>query len=161
MIAIIISINLLLTGLNQSYQTAFKGFRQICHFYQQNQFPPVHPTDFFYQPSNDFHHYYISCKEISYDTVGYLLNKSLKEHNVQSNKEECIFYYQQQYNNRLYQVLCVIASPLLINNCLNKHLLGIEFQQRNMEQKNLEFTLYQKENLELHLLQYLNNYLLN
>src|SRR5436190_9562986 len=66
----------------------------------QNPFPPVHPSDFFYQPSNDLHHYYISCKEISYDTVGYLLNKSLKEHNVQSNKEECIFYHQQQYNNR-------------------------------------------------------------
>ena len=134
---------------NQPHQQAF-----------QKPFPPVHPTDFFYQPSNDFHHYYISCKEISYDTVGYLLNKSLKEHKIQSNKKECIFYYQQQCNNRLYQVSCEIASPLLINNCLNKHLLGIEFQQQNMEE-NLEFTLDQKENLEIHLLQYLNNYLLN
>ena len=125
-----------------------------------NPILPVHPTAFFYRPSNDFCHYYISCKEISYNTVGYLLNKSLKENNIQSNKKECIFYYQQQCNNRLYQVSCAIASPLLINNYLNKNLLGIEFQQLNMEQEDLELTFDQKENLEIHLLQYLNNYLL-
>ena len=89
------------------------------------------------------------------------MNKSLKENNIQSNKKECIFYHQQQCNNRLYQVSCEIASPLLINNYLNKNLLGIEFQRQNMEQENLEFTFDQKENLEIHLLQYLNNYLLN
>src|SRR3954452_7202415 len=65
-----------------------------------NPILPDHPTAFFYRPSNDFCHYYIICKEISYDTVGFLLNKSLKEHNIQSNKNECIFYYQQQCNSR-------------------------------------------------------------
>ena len=66
-----------------------------------NSILPVHPTAFFYRPSNDFRHYYISCKEIevSYDTIGCLLNKTLKGHN--NNKKECIFYHQQQCNNRL------------------------------------------------------------
>ena len=60
---------------------------------------PVHPTTFYYQPPNDFCHYYVDCKEISYDAVIYLLNKLLKVSDVQSNKNECIIYYQQQYDN--------------------------------------------------------------
>src|SRR4051794_40169199 len=47
--------------------------------------PTLHPTVFFYRPSNDFYHYYVNCEEISYSAVTYLLNKSLKEHNIQSN----------------------------------------------------------------------------
>ncbi|PKY30518.1 hypothetical protein RhiirB3_531097 [Rhizophagus irregularis] len=103
---------------------------------------PVHPT------------------EISNDIVAYLLNKSLKERSVQPNENECIFYYQQQCNNRLYQVSCEIVSPLLVNNCLSKNFLGVEFQQ-NMEQEHIVLTFDQKEYLECHYLKkYLSQYLL-
>ncbi|GBC09894.1 hypothetical protein RclHR1_00920012 [Rhizophagus clarus] len=120
---------------------------------------PFHPTIFFYRPPNDLCHYYVNCKEICYDTVTYLLNKSLKGNNVQYNENECIFYYQQQLDNRLYQVSCELVSPLLINNCLNKNFLGIESQQ-NVEREKLIFTFEQKENLEYYLKQYLSQYLL-
>ncbi|GBC09891.1 hypothetical protein RclHR1_00920009 [Rhizophagus clarus] len=119
---------------------------------------PFHPTIFFYRPPNDFCHYYVNCKEICHDTVTYLLNKSLKENNVQY-ENKCIFYYRQQYNARFYQVSCEIVSPLLINSCLNKNFLGIEFQQ-NTENEKLAFAFEQKENLEDCLKQYLSQYLL-
>jgi hypothetical protein len=118
-----------------------------------------HPTVFFYRPPNDFCHYYVSCKEISYDTVTCLLNKSLKENNVQYNENNCIFYYQQQHDTRFYQVSCEIVSPTLINNCLNENFLGIDFQ--NSEQEHLVFTINQKENLEFYLKQYLGLHLLS
>ncbi|CAB4443178.1 unnamed protein product [Rhizophagus irregularis] len=123
------------------------------------QIPPVHPKVFFYRPPNDFLHYYVDCKEICYDTVAYLLNKSLQERNTQSNENECIFYYKQQHDARFYQVSCEIVSPLLINNCLNKNFLGFELQ--NAEQEHLAFTFDQKENLKSCLRQYLGQYLLN
>ncbi|PKC01151.1 hypothetical protein RhiirA5_365170 [Rhizophagus irregularis] len=122
----------------------------------------THPTTFFFRPPNDFYHYHVICEEISNDTVEYLLNKLnklLKESNVQSNENECIFYYQQQYDNRIYKVSCGIVSPLVINNCLSKNFLGIEFQQ-NMEQEHLMLTLGQKEYLERHLKKYLSQYVL-
>ena len=123
--------------------------------------PEPHPTTFFYRPSNEFCHYYVNCKETSYSTVTYLLNRSLKGHNIQSNENECVIYYQQQYDNWVYQISCQIASPSLVNNCLNKNFLGIELQQQNnVEQENLTFALDQRENLETHLLKYLSNYLL-
>ncbi|RGB33392.1 hypothetical protein C1646_761747 [Rhizophagus diaphanus] len=120
----------------------------------------THPNDFFYRPSNDFCHYYINCKEICYDVVTHLLNKFSKERNIQFNENECIFYYQQQYDNRFYQVSCEIVSPSLIDNCLNKIFLGIELQQ-NLNQDYLAFTFDQKINLEYFLKQYLSQYLLN
>ncbi|CAB4494086.1 unnamed protein product [Rhizophagus irregularis] len=123
------------------------------------QIQPVHPTTFFFRPPNDFYHYYVKCEEISNDTVAYLLNKSLKERNVQSNENECVFYHQQQCNNRLYQVSCEFFSPLLVNNCLNKNILGVEFQQ-NMEQEHIVLTFDQKEYLKCHLKKYLSQYLL-
>ncbi|GBC09892.1 hypothetical protein RclHR1_00920010 [Rhizophagus clarus] len=121
--------------------------------------PPVHPNTFFYRPPNDFWHYYVNCKEICYDTVTFLLNKSLQESNTQSNENECIFYYQQQYDTRFYKITCETVSPLLINNCLNKNFLGIELQ--NAEQEHLAFTFDQRENLKYCLRQYLGQYLLN
>ncbi|CAB4443182.1 unnamed protein product [Rhizophagus irregularis] len=120
---------------------------------------PVHPTVFFFRPPNDYYHYHVICKEISNDIIAYLLNKSLKERSVQPNENECIFYYQQQCNNRLYQVSCEIVSPLLVNNCLSKNFLGVEFQQ-NMEQEHIVLTFDQKEYLECHLKKYLSQYLL-
>src|ERR1051325_6349986 len=143
----------------QTFQTPANNMNSISE-QTSSEHPtlPVHPTTFFYRPPNDFCYYYADCKEISYDAVIYLLNKLLKVSDVQSNKNECIIYYQQ-YDNRVYQISCEIASPCLINNCLNKNFLGIEPQQ-NVGQENLAFTLDQKENLEFHLLQYLSNYLL-
>src|SRR5947209_2550796 len=41
------------------------------------QTPALHPTVFYYQPPNDFYHYRVNCKEISYDVVESLLNKPL------------------------------------------------------------------------------------
>ncbi|CAB4379205.1 unnamed protein product [Rhizophagus irregularis] len=93
----------------------------------------IHPTTFFFRPPNDFYHYHVICEEISNDT--------------------------QQYDNRIYQVSCGIVSPLMINNCLSKNFLGIEFQQ-NMEQEHLVLTFGQKEYLECHLKKYLSQYVL-
>ena len=109
-----------------------------------------HPTVFFFRPPNDFYHYYVICKEISYDVIESLLNKPLNGNSISFNE-----------NDRFYQISCEIVSPLLVNNCLNKNFLGFELQQQNMEQERLAFTLYQKENLEYYLKQYLSQYLLN
>ncbi|GET66809.1 hypothetical protein GLOIN_2v1879824 [Rhizophagus irregularis DAOM 181602=DAOM 197198] len=98
----------------------------------------THPTTFFYRPPNDCYHY---------------------QSNVQSNENESIFYYQQQYNNQFYHISCEIVSPLVINNCLSKNFLGIEFQQ-NMEQENLVLNFNQKENLKCYLKKYLSQYVL-
>jgi hypothetical protein len=121
--------------------------------------PQIHPTVFFCRPPSDFYHYFVICKEITNDIVAYLLNKSLKERTIQFDENECIFYYQQQYNNRLYQVSCKIVSPLVINEWLSKIFLGVELQQ-NMEQEHLAFTVEQKDLLEHHLKKYLSQYLL-
>ncbi|RIA91358.1 hypothetical protein C1645_875504 [Glomus cerebriforme] len=118
----------------------------------------VHPNVFFYRPPNDSFHYYINCKEISYDTVIYLLN-NLEERNNRSDGHEYIFYYRQ-YGGRVYEISCEIVSPFLIDNCLNKNFLGIELQQNAAQEHCLSFTFSQKENLKYHLKQYLSQYLL-
>ena len=135
---------------------------QAHNLSQQDSIQPVHPTAFFFRPPNDTYHYRISCKEISYDAIESLLKKLFndKEHIMQFKEDEYIFFYQQRFNNRFYQVSCEIVSPLLINNCLSKTFLGMELQQ-NMELEHLAFTSDQKENLEYYLKQYLSQYLLN
>ena len=125
---------------------------------QQISIPPPHPTAFFYRPLNDFCHYYVNCKNISYDNVAHLLNIS-KEQNIQSNENECIFYHKQQYNDQFYQISCEIVSPILISNCLNEK-YGIDLRYEDTDE-HLTFKLYQKENLELRLNQYLSQYSLN
>ena len=149
-------------NLDHNTQTQYHQPPQRTQTFQitSAQTNPIHPAVFFYRPPNDFCHYYVNCKEICYDTVTYLLDKSLQEHNIQSNENECIFYYQQQYDTRFYQVSCEIVSPLLINNCLNKNFLGIELQQ-NVEKEQLSITFDQRENLKYCLKQYLSLYLLN
>src|ERR1051325_7305604 len=67
----------------------------IEEFQQQNLIPPVHPTAFYYRPPNDFCHYYVDCKEISYDAVIYLLNKSSRTNDVLPNENKCVIYYHQ------------------------------------------------------------------
>ena len=126
--------------------------------FQQNPIPFVHPTAFFFRPFNDFCHYYVNCESISYDNVAHLLNK-LKEQNIQSNENECIFYYKQQYNDQFYQISCEIVSPILVSNCLNEKFgIGLQYEEIG---EHLTFKLGQKENLELHLKQHLSQYLLN
>ncbi|GBB86203.1 hypothetical protein RclHR1_12640003 [Rhizophagus clarus] len=156
------------TAPSETYTTQTPSFQPqptVTNIYLQHdssvnhQIQPIHPTVFFFRPPNDYYHYYVICKETSNDIVAYLLNKSLKGCNIQSNENECIFYYQQQYNNRLYQVSCEIVSPLLVNNCLTKKFLGVEFQQ-NIEVENLVFSFNQKEYLECHLKKYLSQYLI-
>ena len=124
----------------------------------QNQYQYVHPNVFFYRPSNGFYHYHVVCKEISYNTVTYLLNNSLNN-KTQSSENEYSFFYQQQYNNRFYQVTCEIVSPSLVTSHLNETFHGIEPQ--HTEEENLVLTSYQKENLEYHLTRYLSQYLLD
>ena len=128
---------------------------------QQDSIPLAHPVVFYYRPLrplDDFCQYYVNCKKISYDNVEYLLNE-LKEQNIQTNENECIFYYKQQYNNQFYEILCEVVSPVLVNNCLNKN-FGLEIQHHNIEEY-LAFKPGQKENLEFYLKQYLSQYLLD
>ena len=125
---------------------------------QQNPIQFIHPTKFFYRPLNDFCHYYVNCEIISHDNLEHLLNK-LKEQNIQSNENECIFYYSQQYNDQFYQISCEIVSPILVSNCLNEK-YGISLRYEEIDE-HLTFKLGQKENLELHLKQHLSQYLLN
>ncbi|CAB4485132.1 hypothetical protein RhiirA5_437967 [Rhizophagus irregularis] len=127
---------------------------------------PIHPIFFFYQPENDFYYYKVNCKEIKYEDILYFLNKLFKnnlnnrEHEIQSHENEHIFFYYQQNDNRFYQVICELVSPIAITNYLNENIYGIKLQQ-NMEQEQLSFIIEQKQNLEFHLTQYLSNYLLN
>ncbi|GBC04438.1 hypothetical protein RclHR1_05690006 [Rhizophagus clarus] len=121
-----------------------------------------HPALFFFRPPNDFYHYLIKCGETSYDTIERLLKKLFndKENNMQSKEDEYIFFYRQECNGRFYQITCEIVSPLLVNYCLSKNILGIELQQ-TMEQEHLAFTVDQKNYLEHHLKQYLSQHILN
>ena len=146
------------SNMQMQYQSSQPTF-QTSTSAQTNSILPGHPTDFFYRPPNEFCHYYVKCKNISYDNVAYLLNK-LKEQNVQSNENGYIFYYMQKYNNQFYQVSCEIVSPTLVNNCLNNN-FGINLQhQQNIEER-LAFKLDQRANLECYLKQYLGQYLLD
>src|SRR3954452_14682398 len=88
----------------------------------QNQIPPVHPTVFFYRPPNDFYHYRVTCEKIPYATIESLLKKLFNDKGniTQFKEDECIFCYQQKYNDQFYKVSCKIISPLLINNCLSE-----------------------------------------
>ena len=76
------------------------------------------------------------------------------------NENEHIFFYQQRFDNRFFQILCEIVSPSSITNYLNENIYGINIQQ-NVEQEQLSFINEQRQYLELHLAQYLSNYLLN
>ena len=116
-----------------------------------------HPDIFFFRPPNDFYHYHVICKEISYDVIEQLLNNP--SNGFGANENECVFFYQQKCNDRFYQISCEIVSPLLVNNCLCSHFLG--FELHNMEQEHLAFTFYQKANLENRLKQYLSQYVLS
>ena len=110
-------------------------------------------------PPNHSYHYRVNCQEISYDAIESLLNG--RENVTQRREDKYVFFYQQKFDNRFYQVSCEIAPPLLVNNCLNKNFLGIDLENQNMEQEYLAFNFKQKEDLEHHLRQYLSQRVLN
>ena len=117
-----------------------------------SQIQPVHPNVFFYRPPNHFYHYRVSCEEISCDAIEGLLNVRVTQHRG----DEYIFFYQQRCDNKFYRILCEIAPPLLVNDCLNNNFLGIDLQNQNMEQERLTFTADQKEDLKYYLKKYLS-----
>ena len=80
--------------------------------------------------------------------------------NVNLNQNEHVFFYQQQINNRVYQVSCEIVNPYLITNVLNKSIYGIE-TECNVGQEPFSLIFSQGENLKFYLTQYLSFYLLN
>ena len=75
------------------------------------------------------------------------------------NGNEHIFFYQQKFDNRFFQISCEIVSPSSITNYLNENIYGIKPQQ-SVEQEQLSFVIEQKQYLEFHLTQYLSNFLL-
>ncbi|CAB4441519.1 unnamed protein product [Rhizophagus irregularis] len=116
----------------------------------------VHPIKFIYRPPNDIYIYHVKCEEISIQ----LLNEiSSNVSNINFNQNEYFFFYQQQSDNRTYQVVCEIVSPSFIINFLNKTIYGIEIEQNIGEELIIKFD--QKENLKFYLTQYLNHFLLN
>ncbi|CAB4441522.1 unnamed protein product [Rhizophagus irregularis] len=118
---------------------------------------PVHPIKFIYRPPNDIYHiYHIKCKEISIQLLNEISNNVS---NINFNQNEYFFFYQQQSDNRIYQVVCEIVSPSSIINFLNKTIYEIEIEQNIGEE--LIFKFDQKENLKFYLTQYLNRFLLN
>ncbi|RIA89986.1 hypothetical protein C1645_771042 [Glomus cerebriforme] len=123
----------------------------------QNQSNQLHPIKFYYLPPDDSYYYFISCKNISY-AVTYLLNNGGS--NIQFSEYEHTFYFQQQYNNQIYQISCEIVPPYSITYYLNKSIYGNEIVQNNIVQEKLEFTFQQKKNIEFHLTQYLNQYII-
>src|SRR4051794_28938765 len=110
----------------------------------------LHSAVFFYRVPNDICHYNIKCKEIS---ITYLLINS-NGHN-QTNENEHIFFYQQRFDNRFFQISCEVVPPSSITIYLNENIYGIKPQQ-NVEQEQLSFTIEQKQYLEFHLTQYLS-----
>src|SRR5436190_22449430 len=55
------------SNMQMQYQPP-QQFQTLVNSAQTSNVLPVHPTSFFYRPLNDFRHYYINCKEISYNT---------------------------------------------------------------------------------------------
>ncbi|RGB32746.1 hypothetical protein C1646_706017, partial [Rhizophagus diaphanus] len=109
---------------------------------------------------NDVYVYDVECEEIPFDIVVKTLNKSLiNKENMKINENEIIFFYANQYTNRSYKITCKIVSPFSIAKYLNKNIHGIEIQA-NVERELLKLTPEQKQNLEFHLSQYLDNYLI-
>ena len=125
--------------------------------YLSLQQTPTPTTVFFYQPPNDpcRYHYRVNCMKISREYVENLLN----EQNIQSNENECIFYYLQQYNDQYYRVSCEIVSPISVTKCLNENFGSINPLYE--EEGHLTFELGQKENLKFYLKQHLGRNLLN
>ena len=67
---------------------------------------------FFDKVPNDPQIYHISCIEITLDDCLYC------QHNVYPNNLS-VFYYQQPYSRKIYQIICEMVSDNFILNLLN------------------------------------------
>lgn len=148
--------------MNNNYLTSNQNVIQHQQPFQQNNFinqqMPVQSDQFvmfFCKPPNDPCNYHITCIGIPFDTltITQLLNDS-SDGNINSNQNEYTFYYQQQSNGQIYQIICEIVTPF----GLNKTVYGIEISQC-FGQDQSSFTLDQKQNLKLYLIQCLSNLL--
>ncbi|GBC08649.1 hypothetical protein RclHR1_08290003 [Rhizophagus clarus] len=109
---------------------------------------------FFFQPPDDFCNYHVKCWEVSFDLVIQLLNElNTNSSSINFNQNEYVFFYIQQSNNRIYQVVCELVSA---SSIMNKIIYSIEFEQNTGQ----EFTIIQKENLKFYLTNYLSRYLI-
>jgi hypothetical protein len=142
-----------------SSQAAAVHPRTLLFQPSQNHIKPMHPNIFYYLPPNDYNHYDVCCKAISYDNIIHLLNHSSNKD--QLHEKVYHFFYRQQYNDQFYQVMYEMVSPILINNYLNRNIHGNHEIDQSVENERLVITLKQKENIEFHLKQYLSQYLLN
>src|SRR5205814_982679 len=112
------------TSITQQYDSPALMENQTFSFstsnLSQNQNQLIHPNVFYYRPPNDFYHYHVRCKELSNNIIKDLLNELFKNEglNVQLKENEWMFFYQQQYNNRFYEITCEIVSPSSITGYL-------------------------------------------
>ena len=121
------------TSLNELYELS-----NINTFNNQNEYFKM---CFFYNPPDDFQIYHITC-EISNDNISQLLS----DHT----------FHHQLNEKTSYKISCILISPSLIVQFLNKNIYGIEpGQDENPQQEWLTFYNSQRENLEFHLKQFL------
>src|ERR1044072_5430193 len=95
----------LLSHVSHESSTANGEALHVTYVAQSQVQTPVeinHPNDFFFRPPYDYYHYRVTYKEISYDTIEYLSNKSLNGNNVSFNENECTFVYHQKCNGCFY-----------------------------------------------------------
>ncbi|CAG8565885.1 uncharacterized protein OCT59_017016 [Rhizophagus irregularis] len=96
---------------------------------------------FFYNPPEDYQIYHITCE--SRENVDPLSN-----HTFYYNLDDKIFY----------QITCRLISHSLIVQFLNKKIHGIELRQNEEPQQEfLNFSNFQRDNLEFHLKEFLFN----
>jgi hypothetical protein len=99
---------------------------------------------FFYNPPCDHQIYHITCE----------LSEKIKDKDIDLVSDHT-FYYKLDDKN-LYQITCILISNSLIVQFLNKKIYGIELKQGEEKQEEyLTFSNAQRDNLELHLREYL------
>jgi len=129
-------------------------------FINGNQPPLQHKSTFYYRPNNDFQIYLVNCKEITFNELIFqLLNNYLySSHNYLYSNNLFVFYFQHPNDQRIYQVASEMISHSMIVQYLNLNVYGINLNQSKQHQP-MEFSNTHKQNLELHLRQFLIDYL--
>ncbi len=109
---------------------------------------------FYYRPNNDVQIYHINCKEIIFNELISQVNGYLNSsHNNLYSNNFFVFYFQNPNNQRIYRVDCEMIPHSNIVQYLNSNVYGVEFNQSEQPQT-LEFSNWQKQNLEFHLKQF-------
>jgi hypothetical protein len=96
---------------------------------------------FFYNPPCDHQIYHITCE----------LGEKIKDKDIDLVSDHT-FYYKLDDKN-LYRITCILISNSLIVQFLNKKIYDIEGEEKQEEY--LTFSNAQRDNLELHLKEYL------